>query len=162
MRRRGWCRRWAWLALLAGLAGCDSLQEALAPPGETAAAPATVPKSAVESPPADEKSAELSPTPHPPTRPAPPRLPPLDPEALKGLDQQQALDLFGRPHDISEAAPATVWHYAEKGCQLDLFFYMDLGTHTFHVLSYEFRPQDRSVAVQRTCLNRLREASRAH
>ncbi len=160
MRHRGWGRRWAWLALLPALAGCAELQNALTPPGEETAAQAPVATPAPTEEPGS-RTAALSPTPHPPTRPATPR-PQLDPETLKGLDQQQALDLFGRPHEISEAAPATVWHYGGKKCQLDLFFYMDLGTHTFHVLTYEFRPEERSAAVQRACLNRLREASRGH
>lgn len=158
MRRRGWCGRWAWLALLPVLAGCAALSHASAPtPGVSVEAPPPT------SPAGQNNTvASLPPAPLPPGRPAPPPERPLDPQALKGLDQEQTLGLFGRPTQISEAAPATVWRYRDKGCQLDLFFYMDMGTHSFHVLTYEFRPGERSIAVQRACLNRLREASRAH
>lgn len=159
MEGGAWRRRWAWLALLPALAGCQSFDQTFGTTPEiTTMAPAT------SSPPAggDESIASLPPAPRPPNRPAPPREPSLEPQALKGLDQEQALSLFGRPNEITEAAPATVWRYRDKRCQLDLFFYMDLGTHSFHVLTYEFRPGERSVAGQRACLNRLREASRAH
>jgi hypothetical protein len=159
MRGRGWCRSWLWLALLPGLAGCAAPEDAPAPspPPAVAEAPDLAP--ATED---DSKVAALPPAPRPPDRPAPPVEPPLDPQSLKGLDQEQALGLFGRPNEIIDAAPATVWRYRGKGCRLDLFFFMDIGTRSFRALTYEFQPGDQSVTVQRACLNRLREASRAH
>ena len=164
MRGRGWCKRWLCFMLLAGLSGCvepgDDAESGQPPAVQMSAPPAmTVPAE-------DSKVAALPPAPRPPDRPttlpATAPSPELEPQSLKELDQEHALSLFGRPSEISEAAPATVWRYRRKGCQLDLFFYMDIQTHSFHVLTYEFRPDERSEAGQRACLNRLREASRAH
>ncbi len=159
MLGRSWCRKWVSLALLPGLVGCADFDQAFNAPEQT---PITATAKPAPQPDEDTHVASVPPAPRPPTRPQTPREPPIDPQTLKGIDQEQALGLFGRPSEITEAAPATVWRYRDKKCQLDLFFYMDLGTHSFHVLTYEFRPGERSVSGQRACLNRLREASRAH
>lgn len=122
-----WRRTLASLAtatsLILGLAGCAYIEE-LFPSGrgaekgtETAARP---PAPAAKTAPA--------------TRSAPAA---LDPKQLIGLDQANTENLLGKPDEIREGHPATVWHYRSTSCTLDLFFYLDLGSRTFRTLAYD-------------------------
>jgi len=123
MRRRVLVSLARILPLVLGLVGCAYLEELL-PPGKDA-----------------EKSAEAAARPPAPTaKPVPaarstPSL--LDPKQLIGLDQTETEKLLGKPDEIREGHPTTVWHYRTVSCTLDLFFYLDLGSRTFRALAYD-------------------------
>lgn len=73
--------------------------------------------------------------------PAPPLRPKrtLDPDALLGKTRAEARALFGAPKAIRERPPGVVWTYggSGSGCAMSLFFYMDVGSETYRVLTYE-------------------------
>lgn len=108
------------LPLTLGAAGCAYLEELL-PSGKGGQGTETAAR-----PPA--------PVAKPATRSAPSL---LDPKQLIGLDQADTESLLGKPDEIREDHPATVWHYRAASCTLDLFFYLDLGSRTFRTLAYD-------------------------
>src|SRR5690242_8621048 len=55
--------------------------------------------------------------------PPPPRSPlKLKAENLIGLDQPSTAALLGEPSERTEAAPATIWRYTGRSCQLEIYF----------------------------------------
>lgn len=63
-----------------------------------------------------------------------------DPERLIGMNEDATLDLLGKPDSTGQEAQAQLWHYRrQRGCELVLFFYVDLTTRSRHVLAYENR-----------------------
>ena len=64
------------------------------------------------------------------------------PERLMGLDQGQTQQLLGEPRQRAEAAPATIWRYTARSCELDIYFYLDLQSKVMRVLHYEIRNED--------------------
>jgi len=75
----------------------------------------------------------------PPARPvAKPNM--LDPRILVGLDQVSIEDLIGKPLDIRQEPPATVWRYQGEDCTLAVFFYLDIGSHKLRALAYDIQP----------------------
>jgi hypothetical protein len=84
----------------------------------------------------------------------------FDPAKLVGLGKDETLSALGQPAGVREQPPATVWTYRSRDCALDVFFYMDLSTRTFRVLTTEVTSELKSADARRTCLNRLRTASR--
>jgi hypothetical protein len=158
MWSRGCIRAVSALAVLALLSGCDTLRGLLGE-DEQAAAPVVVPQPSSE----PEPVVIATPAPPPPA-PAPrerPQAPAdFDPAKLVGLGKDQTLVLLGQPAAVREQPPATVWTYRTRECALDVFFYMDLSTRAFRVLTTEVTSELKSADARRTCLNRLRTASR--
>lgn len=88
------------------------------------------------------------PTPRPrPARPAVPneqaspkgpaaRIAPAD---LIGSDFAEVLRLIRQPDTVQTNALAIVWTYSEPVCKLQLYFYPDIETTTFHVLKYDLK-----------------------
>ena len=153
-------------ATLSLIVGCASAPDDRAvPTGERAAA---APRAETELPKAKDQNAQIAPEikerlavlalrgiEQPGTNPA------LDPNGLIGLSRAEAFATLGTPDQIHEVSPATVWRYAMGTCQLDLYFFMDLGTSAFRVLTYDVRTKRSGRAAKKSCLGQIRAASRA-
>lgn len=79
----------------------------------------------------------------------------LSTQELIGLDQTAATRLLGAATEQSEASPATVWHYRNGNCELDLFFYLDLRSGKMRTLHYTFRGAPADAAGRQDCLRSL-------
>ena len=87
--------------------------------------------------------------------PPPPHLPP--PDSLVGLDQKDAVRLFGKATERKEEPPATVWRYKTDGCELDLYFYLDLKSGRMRALRYGFAGDATDRTSQNDCLRAIAE-----
>lgn len=154
------------MAVLALISGCDLLNELVGnEPEVTVSVPPPAPAPEPPQPPEDTTVASTPPAPPPPAsppreRPAAPPTVDFDPAKLVGLDKEETLATLGQPAAVREQPPATVWTYRSRECSLDVFFYMDLATRAFRVLTTETNSDLKSADARRTCLNRLRSASR--
>jgi hypothetical protein len=74
---------------------------------------------------------------------------------LIGLDQPAATRLFGPATERSEKPPATVWRYKGVGCELELFFYLDLRSGHMRTLHYALKGDASGAARQQDCLRSL-------
>jgi hypothetical protein len=74
---------------------------------------------------------------------------------LIGLDEPAATRLFGPATEKSEAPPATVWRYKTAGCELDLFFYLDLRSGRMRTLHYAFKGDGADTVRRQDCLSSL-------
>jgi hypothetical protein len=74
---------------------------------------------------------------------------------LIGLDQPAATRLFGPATERSEQPPATVWRYKAVGCELELFFYLDLRSGRMRTLHYALKGDANGAARQQDCLRSL-------
>ncbi len=74
---------------------------------------------------------------------------------LVGYDEQNVTRLLGEPNRREDDPPAQVWHYASGNCALDLYFYMELSTRTYRVLSYEVTSDHDARDVQQQCIAEL-------
>jgi len=74
---------------------------------------------------------------------------------LIGLDQPAATRLLGSATEQSEAPPATIWHYRNATCELDLFFYLDLRSGKMRTLHYVFKGEPADPAGRQDCLRSL-------
>ncbi len=82
----------------------------------------------------------------------------VDPKALVGLDKQSIELIFGAPHHITLAQPATVWAWEQDGCRMRLFFYPDLTAQKFRALAYEIsasQPKKNAMLIE-TCASRIK------
>jgi outer membrane biosynthesis protein TonB len=172
-------RHWVPLLLAAGALFACSQQPAPAPPPKPAAAetppPAPPPVAhyarrvvprpdrkptppeevaSTETPPAEAVPAEA-----PPEAVTPPAEAPAE-GRLIGLDQRTAIRLFGAAAERSERAPATVWRYTSNGCELDLYFYLDLKSGQMRTLHYAFKGTAQDAAQRQECLRAIVDRSR--
>jgi len=74
---------------------------------------------------------------------------------LIGLDQSAATRLFGPAAEKSDEPPATVWRYRTAGCELDLFFYLDLRSGRMRTLHYALKGGAADTARRQECLRSL-------
>lgn len=144
--------------LIAALAGCGAIDELAHPvePNAAAAPPAPRVKPKRVAPPAPRpkpRIAYAAKTVDPPSTP-----PVFDAEKLIGLKPAQALAALGNPTTVHERSPSMVWRYDEKGCALDLFFYLDLGANAFRVLAYEMKAPSSPGGAEPACHRRFRAA----
>jgi hypothetical protein len=134
------------------LAGCSYLEPPPPPPAPLAKpAPAPPTQAALPpvAPPAPPRPSR-KPVPPPGLAPAAPDQPGSDarggvavtPEALRGMRPEEVLGALGDPWQRAESAPATVWRYVTRTCELDLYFYLDLQSKVTRVLDLDFRPAD--------------------
>ena len=83
-------------------------------------------------------------------RPVPPLKPPPsmdtapDPEAvapsdLVGFDFPAVLQVLKQPDNVQNSALSVVWTYSKSDCTLQLYFYPDIRTRTFHLLKYDLK-----------------------
>lgn len=77
--------------------------------------------------------------------------PALKPESLIGLDQPATQALLGEPTERSEAAPATIWRYAGRSCQLEIYFYLDLKSRVMRALHYEVKTNEAAEPAGNRC-----------
>lgn len=104
--------------------------------------------------PMEPEVASLMPPPAPPPAPKPPppirRPPPVKPPeavppkpnvaigSLIGSDFTSILSVFRSPDTVQNSNLSVVWIYSPPGCTLQLYFYPDISTTTFHLLKYDF------------------------
>lgn len=148
--------RWLVVPALVLLAtGCSSVvddvtlgdrvtaQAAKPPPPRPAPAPAPPP------PASDPPVAAYVP---PQIKPRPPVISKnLEPAKLIGLTYEDTENAVGKPNDIREEPPATVWRYQTEDCLVDVFFYMDLATKQFRAVAYDVKPAKKTADAQRVC-----------
>ena len=127
-----------------------------APPEEVAAAEAT-PASAT---PAEAVPAAVAPVVPPAMAPPPPAAEVPAEGRLIGLDQKAAMHLFGAAAERAEKAPATVWRYKGQGCELDLYFYLDLKSGHMRTLHYAFKGAAQDATQRQECLRGIVDQSR--
>ena len=65
--------------------------------------------------------------------------PPVQPAELVGSDYSEVLKVLRRPDSVQNSDLTVVWNYAETDCRLQLFFYPDIRTSTFHLLRYDLK-----------------------
>jgi hypothetical protein len=85
-----------------------------------------------------------------------------DPEHVIGMTPSEAVAWLGQPEQRSEAAPATIWRYAAPGCEVELYFYLDLQSKVTRVLHYEIRSNDGADRRRERCFEQLVAERRAH
>jgi hypothetical protein len=81
--------------------------------------------------------------------------PAVDPEHVIGLAEPDAEDWLGPPDQRTEAPPATIWHYASRDCEIDVYFYLDLQHRVMRVLHYEVRSNDIIDRRSERCFQQL-------
>lgn len=86
--------------------------------------------------------------------PASDAIKPLQPKSLVGMTPDEIRAMLGAPASERADPPATVWTWRHERCEVDVFFYMDIGNQTFRALTYEFRGAKRREAK---CLGALKE-----
>lgn len=87
-----------------------------------------------------------------PALPAPPN--------LVGADQTAVAELLGLPDTAEEEPPAVRWTYSTPNCSIDIFFFMEVSTRTFRVLSHEVSGYDILDDPDRQCFAELRAQGR--
>src|SRR5579883_753204 len=60
-------------------------------------------------------------------------------DRIIGLDQPHLAAMLGEPRTRAESPPATIWRYSAPGCDLDVYFYLDLQSQAMRALHYEVR-----------------------
>jgi hypothetical protein len=97
-----------------------------------------------------------------PSAPAPPEIAKVEPppqraplklkaDNLIGLDQPSTTALLGEPTERSEAAPATIWRYTGRSCQLEIYFYLDLKSQVMRALHYEVKTHEAAEPARSQC-----------
>jgi hypothetical protein len=137
--------------LCLALAACS---RATAPPATSAETAAATPAQTEAAPPQPPR-----PPRKPPVPPAPPETAkaeagepePPKPESLIGLDQQATEALLGEPNERAEAAPATIWRYTGRSCQLEIYFYLDLKSQIMRALHYEVKTHEAAEPARSRC-----------
>jgi hypothetical protein len=74
---------------------------------------------------------------------------------LIGLDQPKVARLFGHATEKIAQPPATVWRYKTAGCELDLFFYLDLRSGQMRTLHYAFKGDVGNPEKRQDCLRAI-------
>ena len=100
--------------------------------------PAQLPRMASKSPPTPKPRPARPGVPNEQAAPKGPA-PRIAPADLIGSDFAEVLRLIRQPDTVQTNALAIVWTYSEPVCKLQLFFYPDIETTTFHVLKYDLR-----------------------
>ena len=81
------------------------------------------------------------------------------PSELVGFDFPAVLQVLRRPDTVQNSALSVVWTYSQPDCMLQLFFYPDIQTKTFHLLKYDLKdsagekPNDTSMCMRRIARN---------
>lgn len=154
------------LLLAGGLGGCELVQplreEPVEPsplgapevPEAKAAAPAPQPV-----PPLPRRKPGGGPGGEPVALPSQPRAPAVD--DLLGWDFSATQALLGAPVLEEVQAPARIWTYNGESCVLRLFFYPEVGSDAFRLLTYEATGADGGGAEAQSCLQSLFVTRRA-
>jgi hypothetical protein len=126
-------------------------------PAEAPPDSAEAPLAEVTPPPPRPVRKPAAPAPAVPSEAAPPAdvESPVDPEHVIGLGELEAEDWLGQPEQRTEAPPATIWHYASRDCEVDVYFYLDLQHRVMRVLHYEVRSNDIVERRPERCFQQL-------
>src|SRR3546814_10753603 len=76
----------------------------------------------------------------------------IKPEALVALDEQEMLEILGRPPTIPDEPPAMVWSYTADKCSLDIFFYRNVANNTSRSRAYTVTTAQKTETAKRACL----------
>lgn len=66
----------------------------------------------------------------------PERVAAVDPKSLIGLHPAAVEKLLGAPSSVAKSDPSLVWTYMGQGCSIQIVFYPDLKTQSYHALKY--------------------------
>jgi hypothetical protein len=66
----------------------------------------------------------------------PERVAAVDPKSLIGLTPSAVEKLLGAPSGVAKSDPSLVWTYSGQGCSVQIVFYPDLKTASYHALKY--------------------------
>jgi hypothetical protein len=145
------------------LSGCalftDKGDKTPAPPPEAAVAPPH------RTPPANA-------TPRPARKPTPPGEPDeataqreaaaIDPDRVIGMNEADTQQWLGEPTERKDAPPATIWRYASRDCEVEIYFYLDLQQRIMRALHYEVRGTDSGEQRPERCFQQLVSEHREH
>jgi hypothetical protein len=70
---------------------------------------------------------------------------------LVGSGEPDVVATLGEPNWFEDIPPARMWQYASANCVLQLYFFMELSTRNFRVLSYELESDYDGDDVERQC-----------
>jgi hypothetical protein len=153
LNRVSLCRWLAHAVCIAALSGCaviDMMKPRQAEGGPAAVQPAkdAPPEKAASpaAPPVQQAVAVPDPKPAAPTS--------LAPRTLVGMTPEAVQKMLGAPAAQRSDPPATVWSWRHGKCEVEVFFYLDLGSQTMRALTYEFRGAPRREA---RCLGALKQ-----
>ncbi|MDE2110558.1 MAG: hypothetical protein KGJ79_05405 [Alphaproteobacteria bacterium] len=121
------------------LSGCAAINQA-----KTWLSPTTKPQTVAEKPATTVPAAPSEPRAkrpwheaHQPARSdSPEKIAKIDPNSLIGLEPSAIERLLGTPTRIGKSEMSLVWTYTAAECSLQIFFYPDLKTSSFHALKY--------------------------
>jgi LysM repeat protein len=82
-------------------------------------------------------------------------------DTIVGYDETTVTELLGAPDSSEDDPPARVWQYASENCVLDVYFYMELSTRNYRVLSYELDSAHDTPDVEQQCITELVDAGRS-
>jgi len=63
----------------------------------------------------------------------------VDPARLVGLTGKNLRRILGKEASSREEPPARIWHYHNDKCAADFFFYLDLESQSFRVVTYDIK-----------------------
>ncbi|MDW3207319.1 MAG: hypothetical protein R8L07_17405 [Alphaproteobacteria bacterium] len=64
--------------------------------------------------------------------------------AIIGESEQGIESMFGPPHDILPKFPGHIWKYVSDVCDVEIFFYLDIASDTYRVLTLDVTPETES------------------
>ena len=74
---------------------------------------------------------------------------------LVGSDEPEVAAVLGEPNWFEDIPPARMWQYASANCVLQLYFFMELSTRDFRVLSYELESGYDGDDAEQQCFSEL-------
>lgn len=70
---------------------------------------------------------------------------------LVGKSEGEIASLLGRPTSIDQRGASTVWVYKESGCDLDVYFFMDVAKSDRRVLAIEPAGDEEAAPALERC-----------
>ena len=80
---------------------------------------------------------------------------PTDFAGLVGSAEPDVAAVLGEPNWFEDVPPARMWQYASTNCVLELYFFMELSTRNFRVLSYELESGYDGDDAEQQCFGEL-------
>ena len=78
---------------------------------------------------------------------------PADFSALVGAAEPDVAMVLGEPDWFEDVPPARMWQYASTNCVVRLYFFMELSTRNFRVLSYELESGHDGDDAEQQCFS---------
>jgi hypothetical protein len=117
------------------LAGCSTLGGTHTPAPAKVPGPAASASAPVQSKPAPVRAKRPAARENREAR-EPERVAAIDPKSLIGLTPSAVEKLLGAPSAVAKSDPSLVWTYSGPGCSVQIVFYPDLKTESYHALKY--------------------------